>query len=220
VVEVYQAYNKYVVPRKQKKRLLQKRELGEKSLACQSCSDSLERSLKGWVENGKFEKGFNLSGNWDMLLEFKDRIGKYNETYDRCVDLKNASKAVIILHLQTLAREHLPNTSKEQDLVSLFNAEQLVERYLKGEDITKHLIEQKYPTGLYDVLIESLKDKETKLDLFLLRMTEAFQKDAVLNRFRMEREDVSKLGHSLLGDLNRRKEAIQKELDKYKDIEG
>lgn len=218
IVEVYQAYNKYVVPKKEKKRLSEKRKLEEKLSSYQDSFGNLERSLKNFVMKNKFERGFGAYTK-GLSSDFEERIEKYNEIFDRCVDWKKACKDVITIHLHELSRKHLPKTCKEYDLVSLLNVDNLTQRYLNGEEVTKRWIEKEYPTGLYEVLMENLKDKETKLDLFFLNLNETFEKNEVLERFKNEKKTLIELGHAILKDLKEEEKKLRKELEKYKDIE-
>jgi|Deesub1362A_J573_1020465.scaffolds.fasta_scaffold00150_50 hypothetical protein len=213
IIEIYRGYNEYI-ENKKRRMLAKKEELKEKLSSYQNSVEVLERSLKEYVVTNKFERGYG-AGAWNFSSDLRERIKKYNEIYDRCVDWKKASQAVITLHLQKLSRKYLPKTYKEYDLVSVLNnTNELMQRYLNGEEVTKHWLEKKYPTGLYDTLIENLKDKETKLDLFFLKLNETFQEEPVLNRFRKEKKELIQLGSALLTDLKKEEETLEKALKK------
>lgn len=208
------------LPRSETKRirlLREKEELEEKLSICKDSFGSLERSLKNFVIKNKFQRGFGAYTE-SLSSDLQERIEKYNEIFDRCVDWETASKDVIALRLQELTQEYLPKTRKERDLIGLLNVDELTQRYLKGEDVTKRWIEKEYPTGLYEDLIENLKDKETKLDLFFRNLNKTFQKNEVLERFRKEKKSLIEFGQTIIKDLKEEEKKLEKELEKYKDI--
>lgn len=212
-VELYQAYQKYVAPKKEKKRSSEKAELDKKISHIREVESLVKRSLEERVENNSFPKMSNVP--WTHApSEFQEKGEEYDEIYDRCIDWKEACKDVITVRLQELSCEYLPKTCKEHDFVGSVNNDELRNRYMNAEEVTKHLIEKEYPTGLYATIMENLIDKENKLDLFFLKLNETFQKNAVLERFRKEKKKLVDLAHSILKDLKKEEEKLQNELDK------
>ena len=218
IVETYQAYNKYIVPKKEEKRASIKIELMGKLGNYRYSRSGLERSLKDYVMTNKFTEGFHVYTR-DLSSDFEERIEEWNGIYARCVDWKVASELVITIRLQELTREYLPTTCKHHaDLLISLNSDDFKQRYFEGKEVAKRWIEKNYPK-FYERIMKHLKEKESKLDLFFLRLNETFQKDQVLTRFRKEKNELIELGQTILADLKLEEEKLRRELELYKDIE-
>ena len=92
------------------------------------------------------------------------------------------------------------------------NADELVQLYLKKEEVTKRLIEKRYPS-LFSDIMEHLKEKEKKLDQFFIDLNQIFQTDPVLERFRKEKNGLMKLGDEMLSDLIHKEQELQKKYE-------
>ena len=84
-----------------------------------------------------------------------------------------------------------------------------------GKEVTKRWIEKEYPRGLYEDIMRNLKDKETRLDHFFLRLNSTFQKDTVLERLRKEKANLIELGNEILNELTHKEEEREKELEDF-----
>lgn len=218
IVEVYQAYNKYVVPKRKEKRVSEKIELIGKSENYENSRSSLERSLKEYVMTNNFTKGFYAYPQ-GLPSELVKRMRKWNETYERCGDWKVAGESIITIQLQELSLEYLPLTCKDYpDLRTSLSSDDFKKRYFEGVEVSKRWIEKTYPS-FYEDIKEHLKDKEAKLDHFFLKLNEAFLKDRLLNRFRKEKKELIELGQLIVEDMKTEEEKIQKKLELYEGVE-
>lgn len=218
-VEGYQAYNKYVVPKKNEKRATRKEELTSAHAQYTNTRSSLERSLKDYVMTNKFTEGWHSYPSESLSSDLKKRIQKWNEIYERCGDWKVASESEIIVRLQELSQKNLRTTFKDYpDLLGALNSDGFRSRYFEGEEVTKLWIEQNNPT-LHETIMDHLKGKKAKLGMFFLNLNATFKENRVLNRFRREKKELIELGQQIIEDLKIEEEKLQNELERYKDIE-
>ena len=191
-----------------------KKELEKELNNVRQIASVLQRSLKERVKNNSFPNFSDVEW-FHAPSDLKEKGEKYDGMYDLCVDLKEACKSEIIVRLQELTKEHLPETSKEHDLVNLLNNEDLTNLYMSGVEVTKRWIEKEYPRGLYEDIMKNLKDKETRLDHFFKRLNLTFLEDPVLERFRKEKANLIELGNKISNDLTHKEEELKKELEKF-----
>lgn len=214
IVETYQAYQKYVVPKKEKEKEIKKKKQENELNNVRQVASLLQKSLEERVKTNSFPDFANV-GWFYAPSDLEEKGKKYDEKYDLCVDLKRACMTMITSHLQNLTRKRLPKTCKESgfDLATSLNADELVNRYINKEDVTRVWIETTYP-DLHSDIMRNLKDGKKHLGRFFIDLNSTFQNDPVLERFRKEKANLIELGNELLIDLGNEEKRLQKELKK------
>jgi len=214
VVNIYQAYQKYIVPKKEKEKETKKKRLEKELSNVRQFTTLIKRNLEERTKNNSFPKSSNVNLFYTPS-GFKEKGEKYDEKYDLCIDLKEACKSEIIIRLQELTKEHLPLTCKEFNLVDHLNYEDLTNLYMNKKEVTTQWIKKEYPKGLNRTIMTNLKDKEENLDYFFIKLNETFRKDPVLERFRKEKANLIELGNEILNELIHKEEELKKELEDF-----
>jgi len=133
-------------------------------------------------------------------------------------DWLTACKNAIELSLNEIAKEELPATVKEYNFVQLLQEEDIMRRFLFGEEVTKRWIEKTYPSLFYE-LMKKLKESEKKLDKFFIQINNAFKKHRILERFRKEKKNLIELGKEIIKDCNEEISVLNDDLSEYSDLE-
>jgi len=201
--------------RKRRERIEEKRKLERKRDTFSQCELYIKQNSERVEQND-----FSTSdvGTWNLPQQFVSKVEKYIEDFHLCSDLLVACQNAIRLDLREIAKKELATTLKEYNLDEALQAEDLVIRYIRGEEVTKRWIEKTYPS-LFSDIMKHLKEQEKTLDMFFIKVNKAFIKNRILTRFRKERGNLIELGHQIMKSLQHEVELLNKELSKYSDIQ-
>lgn len=206
------------LPRSEKKRrehTQEKKKLESKRDAFYQCEWYIKQNSER-VEQNDFSS-LNV-GTWGLPQQFVREVEKYIEDFGLCSDLLVACQNAIRLSLREIAKKELATTLKEYNLDEVLQTEDLVSKYIRGEEVTKRWIEKTYPS-LFSDIMKHLKEQEKTLDMFFIKVNKAFKEHRILTRFRKEKGNLIELGHQIMKSLQHEVEQLNKELSKYSDIQ-
>lgn len=133
--------------------------------------------------------------------QFSVRAKEYIEKYRRLTDWLKASRLAVRFATETLAKSELPTTKQEYALDLVLQGDRIMPMFIEGQEVNKRWIEANHPK-IYKDILKHLKEEETTLDMFFLRLNNNIKNDSILKRFRKEKKELIDFGSKLMEDLD------------------
>lgn len=225
IVEAYQAYHKYVVPKKEAKMLFAKEKLVSLKNEYERCVTSIKKNIEENIEknvNASLKAGLQDSwivGDAKISEELRRQVQVFNEKCKEYNLFRKLSEPFIMKTIDGEVGRVFPKTLKKSDEVqTMLIYDFLVARYFNGEKVTTNWFRETHPKELKRITKEVDESERGDLDIFFRNLNYEFQKSKVLLRFRKEKRELIKHGKETIKALQRQVESIDKQLEKYSNL--
>lgn len=189
------------------------------------CAWSIKNNIEKYVQKNKFTDFEarlhepNVVGEVEISEELKRKVQEFNERCGLYKVLCEASNYPIKSFIEAKVREKFPKTLKIPFALDEFlQVDYLMARYFNGEKVTDSWFKETHPTA-YKNIIKGLDESERdELDTLFHELNNKFERDAILQRFRKEKEELIKHGQETIETLQREIDSLNEQLKKYSNL--
>ena len=207
------------------KKIEEKRALESLRTEYERCSWSIKNNIEKYVEKNEFTDFEarlhkpNAVGEVEISEELKRKVQEFNERCGLYKVLCEASKYPIKSFIEAKVRKKFRRTLKIPFALDEFlQADYLMARYFNGEKVTDSWFKETHPTA-YKNIIKGLDESERdELDTCFRELNHKFKSDAILQRFRKEKEELIKHGKETIKAFQREINSLNEQLKKYSNL--
>jgi hypothetical protein len=198
----------------EKERLTHRQELQSRMNAYATCYKEIEWNIENVVQKNQFDAAAQIPFITPFTSsEFIRKIEEYVENYQKCQDWFQACKETIELVLSKMTKSMLPKTLEKCDLIGFIGRDECIHRFVNGERVTKHWIEENFPNQFAEI-IRNLQETETQLDLFFRELNIYLENNKILTRFRQEKKELIEYGTELMKELGNELQLLSERIKK------